>query len=214
MSKKSIAIFITAGVIIAAVIVYFNSSLHGKKARQDYIARIEQHRAEINDFFKNSEQSPLTDEQKAVFHGLSYFPIDPEYRVSAKFIKNPREQVVTINITDGSLREYYVYGWAEFTLDGKDLRLTVFKPVKKDSEYFFIPFYDDTSAETTYGGGRYVEPESIDGKKIIIDFNLAYNPYCAFNHRYRCPIPPRENNLKVPILAGEKIPGFMHPDSR
>ena len=183
-----------------------------KQAADGYIARIEQWRMETNEFFRRSEKSPLTDEQKEKFTGLSYFPIDPKYRIKAKFVKNTREQIVEINITDGSMREYYVYGWAEFRLDGKKLRLTVYKPAKEDSEYFFIPFYDETSADITYGGGRYVEPETIENDKIVIDFNLAYNPYCAFNHNYRCPIPPRENRLEVPILAGEKIPEFMHQE--
>jgi hypothetical protein len=86
----------------------------------------------------------------------------------------------------------------------------VFKPVKEDVEYLFIPFYDKTSGDVTYGGGRYVEPEMLDNTTIEIDFNMAYNPYCAYNHTYRCPIPPGDNNLDVSILAGEKIPDFVH----
>ena len=115
-----------------------------------------------------------------------------------------------IAITDGSQREYYVFGNVHFHLEGKELDLTVYKPVKSKSDYLFIPFYDATSADLTYGGGRYVEPVLVEGGKIEIDFNLAYNPYCAYNHTYRCPIPPQENSLDVSILAGEKLPEFVH----
>jgi uncharacterized protein (DUF1684 family) len=86
----------------------------------------------------------------------------------------------------------------------------VYRPVRKDSEYLFMPFYDKTSADITYGGGRYVEPEELTNGRLLIDFNLAYNPYCAYNATYRCPIPPRENSLDVRILAGEKAPEFDH----
>jgi uncharacterized protein (DUF1684 family) len=89
------------------------------------------------------------------------------------------------------------------------LDLTVYKSVHSEEEYLFIPFYDLTSADITYGGGRYVEPNLIDGGTLEIDFNLSYNPYCAYNHNYRCPIPPQSNNLNVSILAGEKIPEFI-----
>ena len=113
-------------------------------------------------------------------------------------------------ITDGSQREYYVFGNVHFHLDGKELDLTVYKPVKSEKEYLFIPFYDKTCGDLSYGGGRYVEPVLQNNGLIEIDFNLAYNPYCAYNHTYRCPIPPQENNLDVSILAGEKIPDFNH----
>jgi len=121
------------------------------------------------------------------------------------FIETPEN-----NITDGSQRAYYVYGNAHFHLEGKELDVTVFKPVKTETDYLFIPFYDETSADLTYGGGRYVEPTITDNGSLEIDFNLAYNPYCAYNHTYRCPVPPQENSLNVSILAGEKIPDFVH----
>ncbi len=210
MGNKAAGILILSGVVIALILFLFSRRLKEKRDAADYLSGIEMRRSEIDNFFLNSDKSPLTEVQKMIFNGLSYFPVNKKYRVRARFNKNPKEQIVKINITDGSLEEYFVYGWAEFSLDGKDLKLTIYKPVNDDSGYFFIPFYDETSAETTYGGGRYVEPEVVNNKTIIIDFNLAYNPYCAYNHNYHCPIPPRENNLKVPVLAGEKIPEFVH----
>ena len=177
---------------------------------EGYVEEIQAKRAETDQEFKESEDSPLTDEQKAGFTALSYYPITEKYRVNAEFNRNQFEQIVKINITDGSQREYYVFGNAHFHLEGKELDLIVYKPVKKDADYLFIPFYDNTSADQTYGGGRYVEPELLENGAMQIDFNLAYNPYCAYNHTYRCPIPPPENRLNVSILAGEKMPEFAH----
>ena len=175
-----------------------------------YAEEIEVSRTEKNKEFKISEESPLTDKQKEIFKTLSYYPISEKYKVSAKFLKNDHEQIVMMAITHGSQRGYFVYGTAHFQLEGRELDLIVYKPVKSLEDYLFIPFYDETSADLTYGGGRYLEPIIIDDSTIEIDFNLAYNPYCAYNHAYRCPIPPPDNKLKALILAGEKIPDFTH----
>ena len=207
MNRKVLILVIVLGVI--AIIVY---NFRGANPTTDdgYLQKIESERLEKNDYFKNSEDSPLTAEQIPVFEQLSYFPIAEKYKIQAEFQRNSREQKVKMAITDGSQRAYFIFGNAHFHLDGKELDLTVFKPVDTDSEYLFIPFYDKTSADLTYGGGRYVEPELLQNGALEIDFNLAYNPYCAYNHTYRCPIPPRENSLEVSILAGEKNPDFVH----
>ena len=107
------------------------------------------------------------------------------------------------------LPEYVKYAEAEFELNGKKLKLNVYQNVKlaqneKYKDYLFIPFKDFTSGETTYGGGRFIETEIPDGNILIIDFNKAFNPYCAYNHKYSCPIPPLENSLETEINAGEK----------
>ena len=205
MNRKILLGAILAGII--AIVIY---NFQGASTNTEgYVDEVLAHRADIFKEFKESEESPLTDEQKAVFKELSYFPVSEKYKVKADFHKNLREQIVKINITDGSLREYFVYGNAHFHLEGKELDVTVYKPVKASSEYLFIPFYDITSADLTYGGGRYVEPEVMDDGSMEIDFNMAYNPYCAYNHSYRCPVPPQENSLNVSILAGEKIPDFI-----
>lgn len=175
----------------------------------EYVEEIEVLRTEKNEEFKTSDESPLTDEQREVFTMLSYFPVSEKYKVSAKFQKNDHEQIIMMAITHGSERGYFVYGTAHFLLDGKELDLIVYKPVKILEDYLFIPFYDETSNDLSYGGGRYVEPEMKDNGTIEIDFNLAYNPYCAYNHAYRCPIPPHDNKLEVPIFAGEKNTDFI-----
>ncbi|MCK5104358.1 MAG: DUF1684 domain-containing protein [Cyclobacteriaceae bacterium] len=206
MNKKLLLTGVFAGLVIISIYTFQGTS----QITDGYVEGIESQRQEKNDEFKNSEDTPLTKEQKGLFTSLIYFPIAEKYKVRAEFHKNPREQKVKIAITDGSQREYFVFGNAHIHLEGKELNLTVYKSIKTDADYLFIPFYDETSADLTYGGGRYVEPEIIDGGTIEIDFNTAYNPYCAYNHTYRCPIPPQENNLNVSILAGEKIPDFAN----
>lgn len=176
----------------------------------DYRDQILRDREEKDEMFRKSEDSPLTAEQKEVFKTLSYFPVSEKYVVRGEFRRNASPKIIKMAITDGTQREYFVFGNVHFHLDGKELDLLVYKPVKEESDYLFIPFYDKTSADLTYGGGRYVEPVLIDNSTLQIDFNLAYNPYCVYNHTYRCPIPPSENNLDVSILAGEKMPDFVH----
>lgn len=206
MNKKLLLFGALVGLVIISIYTFQGTS----QITDGYVEDIENQRQEKNNEFKTSEDTPLTEEQKEEFTSLSYFPVSEKYKVRTEFRKNPREQKVKIAITDGSQREYFVFGNAHLHLEGKELDLTVYKPVKADEEYLFIPFYDETSSDLTYGGGRYVEPEIIDGGAIEIDFNKSYNPYCAYNHTYRCPIPPQDNNLNVSILAGEKIPDFAH----
>lgn len=206
MNKKILFLVVLVGVVVITIYNFRGASIKTKGYTEEMLAN----RVEKDREFKESEDSPLTEKQKPIFEMLSYFPIAEKYKVRAELHRNSSEQIVKINITDGSQREYYVFGNAHFHLEGKELDVTVYKPVKTDSEYLFIPFYDATSADLTYGGGRYVEPVILEDGSLEIDFNLAYNPYCAYNHTYRCPIPPQDNNLNVSILAGEKIPDFVH----
>jgi len=206
MNKKILILLFGLGLVGVSLYNFMGAST----TTEGYKDKIIGERAEKDHMFKNSEESPLEEEQKEKFKSLSYFPVTEKYRITSEFRENPKEEIVKMAITDGSQQEYYIYGNAHFHLDGKKLDLVVYKSMKPETDYLFIPFYDKTSAELTYGGGRYVEPEQIDDTKLQIDFNLAYNPYCAYNHRYRCPIPPQDNNLDVSILAGEKIPEFVN----
>lgn len=144
------------------------------------------------------------------FEGLAYFEVDSNYRMIAIFTKNKGKRFKMPTSTD---REpiYRRYGYFDFLIDGKTQRLTVYQNMalrkQKDyKNYLFIPFRDATSGKESYGGGRYLDVQIPIGKTIILDFNLVYNPYCVYSHRYSCPIPPEENTLTVPIRAGEKVP--------
>jgi uncharacterized protein (DUF1684 family) len=166
-----------------------------------YVQQVTESRAKKNDFFRTSAESPLTD--KTSFSGLRYFSPDPAYRVVARlepFADKTQKLVVTL--TDGSEEVYDKYAHAVFSLNGEACRLLVVK--LKDT--YSILFRDATSGKTTYGGGRYLEldPKLMQENRAVLDFNAAYNPYCAYNPSYACPLPPKENQLPIAIEAGEQ----------
>lgn len=158
-------------------------------------------RKEKDEFFNNDHHSPLTHEQQHVFTGLKYFPENPDLRLDVKVEEFPEKQTVTMQTSTGSIQEYLRFGRFQFTVDGNQTELTIYE---NDQEYF-LPFADALAGKDTYGAGRYLEPHRLPNGKFLIDFNYAYNPYCAYNPRWSCPIPPAENRVKVPIRAGEKI---------
>lgn len=163
-------------------------------------------RAEKDKVFADAEKSPLTDTDRRAFDGLPYFEADINYRVKARF-ERVNGKVIEMATTTDRLAKYRPYGQLSFQLDGKQLKLTVYEqvvmPGKPDkSTSLFLPFTDLTNAEETYGGGRYIDIEKQEGEEWVLDFNLSYNPYCAYNAKYSCPIPPKENHLEVRIPAG------------
>lgn len=154
-------------------------------------------------FFKEKYQSPLDNQEKAAFIGLKYFPENPALRFDLDLEKYPKPDQVTMPTSTGDQQEYWHIGQIHFSVQGKAATLQVYVPVEGGD--YFIPFVDATAPAETYGAGRYLEPEDLGGGRLHIDFNLAYNPYCAYNDRWSCPIPPRQNRLSVRIEAGEKI---------
>ena len=152
-------------------------------------------------YFGTSPESPLTPEQQQNFHGLNYFPEDPALRFEALAEVFPTQDAIVMQTTTGDEREYTRFGRFKFTVEGQPAELTLYY-----GEYgFFLPFVDALAGSETYPAGRYLEPEPLPGNRFWIDFNVAYNPYCAYNERWSCPITPPENRLKVPIRAGEKV---------
>lgn len=138
-------------------------------------------------------------EERKKFTGLKYFPIDESYRVKAKFVPfNPPRKIAVPNIL-GDTSEEPSPGYVEFTLHGQACRLT---PVAEDNELFFI-FKDLTSGKETYPPGRFLYTEMPKNGEVILDFNKAYNPPCAFTAYATCPLPPAENHLQVRLEAGE-----------
>lgn len=163
------------------------------------MSALDQLRRDKDEFFRSAE-SPLTAEQRTGFPGLQYFPENPALRFELDLDENVEHDQVTMQTSTGSLRQYTRAGKVHFAVDGKPVELTVFQ----DMHGYFLPFKDATGKAETYPAGRYLEPEQLENGKVIIDFNLAYNPYCAYNQRFSCPLPPRENWLEVRIEAGEK----------
>ena len=162
---------------------------------------LEQFRQEKDEFFKTSRQSPLTTEQKNEFSGLHYYPENPSLRLELKLERFAQPEPVILATSTGDEQEYFRVGQIRFEVAGEEAVLQIY-----EADYgFFLPFVDSLAGGETYPAGRYLEPEVLPGNRFLIDFNLAYNPYCAYNDMWSCPLTPAENRLKVPIRAGEKI---------
>ncbi len=172
----------------------------------EYINSILEKRQRIDLFMEQSPDSPFTAEQRSTFQGLSYFPPDPAFRVTARLALIAGQEELLVPTSDGTVRRYVRYAWAEFDLQGNRQRLLLLKDRdSRVSNRLFLAFRDRTSGKETYGGGRYIDLFQQREADITIDFNLAYNPYCVFNYTYSCPLAPEENLLEVPIPAGEKM---------
>ncbi len=165
-------------------------------------------RAEIDDMMAYHPQSPLTDEQKESFNGLNYYEEDPGSVIEGdveRFAED--EPAVEMQTSTGDVQAYRRWGRFHFEVDGHDVSLVIY--ADPHSGDFFLPFKDASNGRETYGAGRYIDSHRpgihrLSGNRLRIDFNYAYNPYCAYNERYSCPLPPAENWLRVPIRAGEK----------
>ena len=162
---------------------------------------LEQFRADKDDFFAHDSQSPLTRIQKRAFKGLNYFPENPTLRFEITLEVFPTQTPIVMQTTGGEPQDYLRYGRLKFEVEGQSAELTLYS--SQDS--FFLPFVDSLAGKETYPAGRYLEVEDLPGGKFLVDFNLAYNPYCAYNDFWSCPLTPAENRLKLPIMAGEKI---------
>lgn len=180
------------------------------QSKENAIQEIVAFQKKQNEHFSNPLQSPLTEAGLANFDSLHFFPIQLKYRVEAKFVRTPNEKPFRMRTTTERTPEYVKYGEAHFKIDGVDCVLSIYQNVdliKKEGykDYLFVPYKDATSGEESYGGGKYIDLRTPKGTNtLILDFNQAYNPYCAYNHKYSCPIPPSKNTLEVAIPAGVK----------
>lgn len=162
---------------------------------------LSEYRKEKDRYFATGAQSPLTPEQKQAFTGLNYFPENAALRLELPLEEFETKEEIIMPTSTGSEQHYTRYGKIRFEVEGKFAELVVYE----GDHGFFLPFVDSLANKETYGAGRYLEPEYVGGDKVLVDFNLAYNPYCAYNDRWSCPLTPFENRLKLPIRAGEKI---------
>lgn len=176
----------------------------------DYIAMIATFRAEKDDFFGSAHESPIPAHERGPrFEGLRYFPPDPAWRVEAEVAPFAQAETVPLGSTKGDVRPQTRYAELRFTLEGEPCRLLAFTdPGANEHTELFVPFRDTTSGSETYGAGRYLETSvetRPDGTRFaVLDFNLAYSPWCAYNPAYSCTLPPAENRLGVPVRAGER----------
>lgn len=178
----------------------------------DALNDILQFQKTINSEFKDPKTSPLPDRYRAVFEGLDFFVPDTNYRVMAKLVRTPEALPFHMPTTTDRTSEEVVYGIVHFFLNGSDRQLEVYKsknpePGEEGEDYLFLPFLDDTNGSETYAGGRYLDLSIPNGDSLSIDFNKAYNPYCAYNKKYSCPIVPTVNRLNTQVRAGVKAFG-------
>jgi len=177
------------------------------KAQNNYIEEINQYRDSLNKAFAHPETSILKAEYLTTFKELPYFPVNEKYRIKAKFIRIKNGKTFEMLTSTSRKPVYTVYGKLVFKIDDKTYELYLYKPKDPKPGYenwLFCPFTDLTNGEETYGGGRYLDFTTTDMKNPVIDFNMCYNPYCAYNDKYSCPVPPKENFLNLRIEAGVK----------
>ena len=163
--------------------------------------------------FKTGSDSPLPPEERAPFQGLSYFDINPALRFRVKLNRYSTPQNVRLGTNTGEIRPALRYGYFEFQVEGKNCRLQVYRVEDTNSggaASLFVPFRDATSGKDTYAAGRYIDLKENTSGYYDLDFNRAYNPYCAYNGNFSCPVPPAENTLPVSIRAGEKAYPRIH----
>jgi uncharacterized protein (DUF1684 family) len=164
-------------------------------------------RKERDEFFKTHQRSPLSPMDRKNFRGLKYYPFDPKYIFYDQIeryilhINNPK-YYATFLTNKGTNKRYIRYGKFRFKSNGKEHTIEIYKSILSDN--LFIPFKDRTNGKESYDGGRYIDAQILPGYKMILDFNMAYHPSCAYNDKFVCVLPPKENTLDVEIRAGEK----------
>lgn len=176
---------------------------------QSYSEQIAKHREEYKQDFVKDSRSPL---KKDDLQNLHFYGADSTYKVLAEVEILKNEKVFKMPTYNGSSSDYFRYAHLNFTLQGKKIQMTLYKSVALSAnplykDHLFLPFTDETNGKETYGGGRYIDlnTKEINSNQLTIDFNKAYNPYCAYSDGYRCPVPPEENDLQLRIAVGEKL---------
>ena len=173
-----------------------------------YAEEITAFRTEKDAAFRTGSESPIPEAQRATFPGLRYFDINPRFRLPAALSQSElSSQIIEMDTTAGNRDRFRVIGKLEFTLDGTKHSLTAFVAENAtDARKLFVPFGDTTNRRETYGGGRYLDLFRSSTGLYDLDFNRAYHPFCVYDVRYECPLPPRENRLPIEIRAGEMMP--------
>lgn len=201
MKATHILIAIVAAGILAALIYPFL----GDEDDKSYISAVISSREERDQFMKASNESPFVG-TSGTFAGLKYFAPDPSYRLVADLEYVGNREPRSLTTSDGKSRTFLTYAWAAFDLGNIRHRLLILEQLEEGPERgnLFLAFTDESSAGETYGGGRYLDVRKVPGASTItLDFNHAYNPFCAYNNSFSCPFPPPENHLAIAIRAGE-----------
>jgi hypothetical protein len=201
---KPTSIILLLSIIAILIITYF--SLQTGQSPEEYKAQILKEREEKDLFMLNSEESPFAKAEEKATH-LNYFGPDLNYKITARLIDIPSKKMILLPTSSGEEDRYLEYAYAEFELDGQTNKLLILELVNEGATkgQLFLAFADATSASETYGAGRYLDIKKVPAAtSVVLDFNKAYNPYCAYNDNFSCPFPPKENILSIEVRAGEK----------
>ena len=201
MDNHRVAIFLIFS-FIGSLSTCFSQTMFGVEASEEY----QQH---LNEKFRDPEKSPLDKKDLKDFVELDFFEVDKQFIIEAEFVRTLSEAPFKMRTSTVRLPIYVKYGELYFSLKGENFVLNVYQnqELVEDPEYFdylFLPFTDLTNGSSTYGGGRYLDLKIPESNKVMLDFNRAYNPYCAYSGRYSCPVPPEENTVEIEISAGVK----------
>jgi uncharacterized protein (DUF1684 family) len=174
---------------------------------EDYVREIREFQEELDVHYADSIESPLSEEDRLAFGGLPFYPVDEGFRVIAEFTRTPDEKPFPMPTSSDRTPIYVKYGILKFFLQGQEHQLSIYQNQQLQKmpgyeDYLFLPFTDLTSGDSSYGGGRYIDIRIPKRKRVLLDFNKAYNPYCAYSDGYSCPIPPKENDLAAAIKVG------------
>lgn len=205
-------------VLLLLVLLFFFLPSEGCRskppARQDYLAETLHYRSMVDSFFRYDPQSPFHQDTAVQYHGLNWYPPDPEFTFSSKLYRYNTPAAVSIYGTKGEERKMIRYGYFLIDYDGRQYVLNIYKRAPqdpqhpgRDNEPLSVWFTDETTGQETYGVGRYIdigEEQPDPNFSYTINFNNAYNPYCAYSSRYSCAIPMKEDHLPFPVHAGEK----------
>ena len=198
--KNSTYLIIGIGAIFI-VLILFNQLAQNPT---NYEMKLQKARQDKNLMLKNNPQGPIPEEDRPFFKRLRYYPINENYAIYAILEAPLRPDTIQLATSDGKVQYLELAGKVQFDWQNKPYRLTAFKYLDKElPNTLFVPFTDETSAIETYGAGRYLDIPHNPNQELIIDFNTAYNPYCAYNESFTCPLPPRENHLDFEVKAGE-----------
>ena len=204
----SVALRAARGGLVAALlgVVLTGCSSGPVPDERSYVEQVAAGRAAKDRMFRESSESPIPPDKREKLLPLSYYPVDPSFSVPAALKLATERPVFEMPTSTGTIRKYQHVGTLEFSYKGQPLSLGAFSEAgTKQITSLFVPFADMTTGTETYSAGRYLDLEPTGTGIYEIDFNHAYNPYCAYNASYECPYPPSSNRLKVPVRAGERV---------